>query len=204
MGSLPTTKGGNVLLKDVSLPGSVEPGEPLVAEVTVKNRASWINPLDGDRCNNPWAGYKMRIGYIAPSGETKYTNEKCVAGDGSSQTWTVEGLTAPEEEGSHDFEAWVEMTGSGKTTDSLTQSFSVSSTPAETPDDGGNDGLPPFGDADDDGHLNFHDPEPQNPDVPSDSGGGPLNIGGQLDKLLLVAGVLAIAWAADSGAEVLS
>ena len=206
MGSLPTTKGGNVLLKDVSLPGSVEPGESLVAEVTVKNRAAWINPFDGDRCNNPFAGYKMRIGYLTPSGETKYTNEKCVAGDGSSQTWSVEGLTAPEEEGSHDFEAWVEMTGSGKTTDSITQSFSVTSTPVETPDDDGannsDDGLRPLGDADGDGHRNFADPEPHNPEVPS--GGGPLNIGGQIDKLLLVLGVLAIAWAADSGAEVLS
>lgn len=191
MGSLPTTKGGNVLLKDVSLPGSVEPGEPMVAEVSVKNRAAWINPLDGDRCNNPFAGYKMRVGYVTPSGETKYTNEKCVAGDGSSQTWSVEGLTAPEEEGSYDFEAWVEMTGSGKTTDSLTQSFSVTSTPVETPDDdGGNtdDGLswdPPT-----------DDPVPD----PSD----PLNIGGQIDKLLLVVGLIAVAWAADSGAEVVS
>ncbi len=185
MGSLPTTKGGNVVLKEVSVPSSVEPGESMTAEIRVKNRALVIGPFDGDRCNSPAAGYKMRAGYVTPSGETKYTNEKCVPGDFSNHTWSVP-LTAPGSDGSHEFEAWIEMTGSGKTTNSLTQSFSVTSTPPETPDsrdDGGGDAWNPF---------------------PDGSGGDdPLNIGGQMDKLLLVAGLIAVAWLASSGAEVL-
>jgi len=89
MGSLPTTKGGNVVLKEVSVPSSVEPGESMTAEIRVKNRALVIGPFDGDRCNSPAAGYKMRAGYVTPSGETKYTNEKCVPGDFSNHTWSV-------------------------------------------------------------------------------------------------------------------
>lgn len=187
MGSLPTTKGGNVVLKEVSTPSSIEPGESMTAEIRVKNRALVIGPFDGDRCNSPAAGYKMRAGYVTPSGETKYTNEKCVPGDFSNRSWSVP-LTAPQEAGSHDFEAWIEMTGSGKATDSLTQSFSVTSTPPETPDSGsdgeGGDAWNPFPDS--------------SPD-PSD----PLNVGGQMDKLLLVVGLIALAWMANSGAEVL-
>lgn len=179
MGSLPTTKGGNVVLKEVSTPSYVVPGESMTAEIRVKNRAIVINPFDGDRCNSPAAGYKMRAGYVTPSGETKYTNEKCVPGDFSNHTWSVS-LTAPEDAGSHDFEAWIEMTGSGKTTDTLTQSISVTSTPPETPDDdnnGGSDpnGLTPLGDADGDGIPNMMDPAPQNPDKPA--GGGLPSLG---------------------------
>jgi len=39
---------------------------------------------------------------------------------------------------------------------------------------------------------------------PDDSGGNdPLNVGGQMDKLLLAVGLIAVAWLANSGAEVL-
>jgi hypothetical protein len=170
----------------------------------VKNRALIINPWDGDRCNNPAAGYKMRAGYVTPSGETKYTNEKCVSGDFADHTWTIS-LTAPEEEGSHNFEAWIEMTGSEKTTDSLTQSYSVTSTPPESPgdDDGGdnNSGLSPLGDADGDGIPNVADPAPQDPDKP---GGSILSIKQQ--AALAVVGLLVVMMVArpyaSLGAEV--
>ena len=191
MGSLPTTKGGNVVLKEVSVPTSVEPGETAAVDIRVKNRALVINPFDGDRCNNPIAGYKMRAGLTLPSGETVYTNEKCVAGDFSNHTWTKT-FQVPDEGGDYTVEAWIEMTGSGKTTDTLEQSLSATSTPPVTPpDDGGSD------DGDDGGSLPWTSPDEPNVD-PSD----PLNIGGQLDKLLLVLGLVAVAWAADSGAEV--
>jgi len=95
------------------------------------------------------------------------------------------------------------MVGSGKPRASETSHFLVDDDESEsaTPpggDDTNGDDLPAYGDADGDGTPNFLDPEPHNPDVP---GGG---IGGQLDKLLLVVGLIAVAWAADSGAEVLS
>ena len=187
MGSLPTTKGGNVVLKEVSVPGSVEPGEPMTAEVRVKNRALLAGPFDPDRCNSPAAGYKMRVGYVTPSGETKHANETCVPGDFADHTWSIP-LTAPEDDGSHEFEAWVEMTGSGKTTDSLTQSYSVTSTPPETPsDDDGGDG----------GGLPWEPPGGDSTPDPTD----PFDLGGQVDKVLRVVGVMAVAWTADSGAE---
>jgi len=76
------------------------------------------------------------------------------------------------------------MTGSGKTTDSLTQSYSVTSTPPESPDgESGGDAWNPFPDG--------------------SAGDDPLNIGGQVDKLLLVVGLIAVAWLASSGVEVL-
>ncbi|GAB7012042.1 hypothetical protein [Halolamina salina] len=192
MGSLPTTKGGNVVLKELALPDSVEPGEMAEAQIRVKNRAIVINPLDGDRCNNPVAGYKMRAGLTLPSGETVYTNEKCVAGDFSNHTW-AKTFEVPDDGGDYTVEAWVEMTGSGKTTDTLEQSLSITSTPPETPDDGGSD------DNDGGNGLPWLPSGGSTPD-PSD----PLNIGGQMDKLLLVVGLIAVAWAADSGAEVIS
>jgi len=192
MGSLPTTKGGNVVLKELSVPTSVEPGETAAAEIRVKNRALEINPLDGGRCNNPRAGYKMRAGRTLPPGETVYANEKCVAGDFSNHTWT-ETFEVPDDGGDYTVEAWIEMTGSGKTTDTLEQTLSVTSTLPETPPDDGGDG------GNGGGGLPWSPPEGSTPS-PSD----PLNIGGQIDKLLLVVGLIAVAWAADSGAEVLS
>lgn len=203
----PATKGGNVILRRVDTPNRVSPGEGYEVAVKVSNGAAYINPMDPDSCGDSEPGYKLRVVLEGPDGQTYTRGPTChlaalvATGD---ETYTFE-LEAPESQGEHEVSARVEMVGSGKATASETSRFLVDSEESESagaPDGDSNDDLSQFGDADGDGYLNFHDPEPRNPDVPS--GGGPLSLGGQLDKLLLVAGVLALAWAADSGAEVVS
>ncbi len=123
-------------------------------------------------------------------------------------SWTF----SPESPGEYDLRATVTPKGHGPTS-TQTHTIQVSETGQQTPpenDDGGNDNtsntgsLPARGDADGDGVMNFIDPAPKNPDVPGSDPTDPLNIGGQMDKLLLVAGILGVAWLASSGAEVIS
>lgn len=111
------------------------------------------------------------------------------------------------EPGQYTVRAKVDPVGGGQT-DTVERTVNVAETSNAPPagDGGSNDeagddsGLPPFGDADNDGRRNFVDPEPQNPDVPGDSG-GPFNIAGQLDKAMLLLGLLAFAWALSSASN---
>ncbi|MFD1566018.1 hypothetical protein [Halolamina litorea] len=186
-------------------PNRVSPGEGYEVDVKVSNGAAFINPLDPDSCGDTDPGYKLRVVLEGPNGQTYTRGPTChlaalvATGD---ETYTFE-LQAPEQSGEHEVSAHVEMVGSGKATGSETSRFLVDANESEqATDPGGNGGddLPAYGDADGDGTPNFLDEAPNDPDVP----GGGLGIGGQMDKLLLVAGLLAVAWLASSGAEVVS
>ncbi len=196
MGSLPSTKSGNGVLKEIVLPDHADPGETVEMTVKVKNRAVYINPWDPDRCNNPAAGYKMRAGVELPDGSTRDLEEKCVTGDFSTYQWTTT-FTVPEEKGDHPVSVWVEMTGSGKRTDELTRYISVTSVPPQTGDDGGSDdggsGFPWQDDGDD-----GNDDSDSNPFTPD------LGLGEQTSLAMGVLALLAIAWLASSTSDVVS
>ncbi len=203
----PTTKSGNVILRWVNTPNRVTPGEGYEVDVKVSNGAAYINTWDPDSCGDTEPGYKLRVVLEGPDGEIYTRGPTCqlaalvATGD---EVYTFE-LQAPEEAGEHKVAAHVEMVGSGKETGEETSTFLVDADESEeaTPpgDDGGGDsGLPPAGDADGDGVPNYLDEAPNNPSVP----GSGLGIGGELDKVMLLLGLLAVAWMANSGAEVLS
>lgn len=111
------------------------------------------------------------------------------------------------ETGTYDVRATVRPKGHGPTS-TETYTVNVEDTGQQDPppndDDGGDGddggGLAPFGDADNDGHRNFVDPAPHDPEIP-EGGGGPFNIGGQLDKMVLLLGLLAFAWALSSASD---
>ena len=192
----PTTKGGNIILRRVDTPDRVSPREGYEIDVTVSNGAAYINPWDPDKCGLAPPGYKLNVVIVGPNGERRESGEVChtTTEVGSrEETYSFE-LVAPESEDYAEVEAHVELVGSGKQTDSVASELLVSAEESEQPDNprdggGGNDG----------GDGSWTPPVGSTPD-PSD----PLNIGGQIDKLLLVLGLIAVAWAADSGAEVLS
>ncbi len=195
MGTLPTTKEGNVLLKGIELPDHADPGESVEMTVRVKNRAVYINPWDPDRCNNPAAGYKMRVGVQLPDGSTRNLEEKCVTGDFSTYKWTT-AFTVPEEKGDHPVSVWVEMTGSDKRTDELERYISVTSKPPQNGNDGDDDsGVEYPWQGDDDEEDEDGDSNPFMPD---------LGLGDQATLAMAVLALLAIAWLASSTSEVVS
>jgi hypothetical protein len=191
--------------------------EPVNVTVVVNNQETFGGGADGCESSDGFAGHRAKVTVEAiHAGEVveSQAREVCAPVQGASLLRTSD----PEMSFSLDLSAGnfvIRATTEGVNTGQAdTEEVSIiveeeaSAPPAEdgSGDDGSNDGgtddegLPPFGDTDNDGHRNFVDPEPHNPEVPS--GGGPLNIGGQTDKLLLVVGMIALAWAADSGAEV--
>jgi len=188
----PTTKGGNVILRRVDTPDRVAPGEGYEVEVQVRNGAQFINPLDPDSCGSSEPGYKIRVVLTVDGERWDTVGPTChyaAALGGGDNTYTFT-PRAPETSGETEVEAHVEMVDSGKETDTVSSRILVDAEESEPADDpGDNDG----------GGLPWTPPDGPTPN-PSD----PLNIGGQIDKLLLVVGLIAVAWAADSGAEVLS
>ena len=201
----PTTKSGNVILRRVSTPNRVSPGDGYEVEVKVSNGAAYINPWDPDSCGDSEPGYKLRVVLEGPDGSTYAKGPTChlaalvATGD---EVYTFE-LQAPEEAGEHEVSAHVEMVGSGKETGEETSTFLVSADESEEATNPGGDpgdDLPAYGDADGDGTPNFLDDKPHTPNTP----GGGLGLGGELDKVMLLLGLVAVAWLANSGAEVLS
>lgn len=178
----PTTKGGNIILREFSLPNSVRPGESVTAEVEVSNGASVIGPFDPDKCENVNPGYKTRVVLVHPDGTTQKSDTRChgeaIVGT-KDLTYTLT-FTPPETSGTHYYSAYVEMVGSGKTTESVDETVTVTETTPERPED------PSDGD-ESGGGWDFGDV----PDAP-DAGGGVL--GGNLKVigvLLVVIAVLA-------------
>ena len=195
----PTTKGGNIILRRVDTPDRVSPGEGYEIDVTVSNGAAYINPWDPDKCGLAPPGYKINVVIVGPNGERRESGEVChtTTEIGSrEETYSFE-LVAPETEDYAEVEAHVELVGSGKQTDSVASEFLVDAEESEQPDDPREDPGGDDGGNDDGGSAPWNNPGGSDP---SD----PLNIGGQMDKLLLVLGLIALAWAADSGAEVIS
>jgi len=185
-----STKGGNVGLRRVSAPNQVDPGEPFQVDVEVSNGAAYINPWDPDKCGLAPPGYKIEVVLKTPAGETLSKGPLChttteVGTRDVTYTFTVD---APDDPGGRaEVEAHVELAESGKRTDAVEASTLVSDEAASQPSDpgGGGGGLPD--------------------DLPGggDGGTGPLpdSIGGQVDRAVLLLGLLAVAWIAASASD---
>lgn len=188
----PTTKGGNIILRRVSVPDQVDPGEPYEVDVKVSNGAVFINPWDNDRCHgDAYDGYKLKVVLTGPNGEELTKGPVChlrtsIGTKDETYTFTVE---APQS-GRAEVSAYVEMEKSGKRTDALEASTVVSSTPAEQPDTGSSD------DGGGGGGSGLFDGSPD----PTPGGGTSFDTYAKGAGVLLV--LLAIAWLADSGASI--
>jgi len=187
----PTTKGGNIILRRVSVPDQVDPGEPYEVNVQVSNGASYINPWEPDKCGLAPPGYKLTVVLRGPSGERLTKGPVChttteIGTRDETYSFTV---TAPQS-GRAEVSAYVEMENSGKRTDKLETSTIVSSTPAAQPDSGGGDDGGGSGGA----SGLFGDSPTPNPT------GTSFNTYAKGAGVILV--LLSIAWLADSGSDI--
>ncbi len=191
-------------------------GDPFEVSAVVNNLellgpAAWSDK--GCTIDNPdgvnWKGHKaevelelLRDGSIVESrSESVCAPVEGAGADDPILSWTLE----PDEPGRYDVRATVNPQPTGPP-DTETYSIEVSEVgeqeepgPRSGGDGGdgggGGDGLPPLGDADNDGHRNFVDPAPRDPTVPAD---GPME---QLDKAVLLLGLLIVAWLASSASD---
>jgi len=201
------TKGGNVILEQVLVPRTVEPGEPFEVEAKVSNGAGIINPWDKDHCRKPGAtgpdgasGYSIEVVFEV-DGETRVSGPTCIrkTAFGKRTNTYSKTFTAPSYGGSVDVEAYVRLPGSGKETGKMSQTVTVSSDDVEETD--------PPADDDDTGDGNDNDGDDDNggnnplagifPFLFPDGGGG-----GGLNALVGVLVLLAIAWMLDSGSDI--
>lgn len=210
--SQPKTKRGNIILRRVSTPSLVAPGQGYEVEVKVSNGAAFINTWDPDSCGTTTPGYKIRVVLTGPNGEQRTKGPMCIhaatLGTGD-ETFTFT-LQAPSSGGEQEVQAHVEMVNSGKRTDSALSSFLVDADDPEqadqpgdsdSADNGDDSGFPAYGDADGDGTPNFLDDAPHDPSIPA-GGGGPLNpLDGTAKKAMLLIGLLALAWFASSASN---
>jgi hypothetical protein len=188
----PTIKGGNIILREFRLPESIRPGESVTAEIKVSNGAIGIGPFDPDRCGgiNPGEGegYKVRAVLVHPDGTKQRSDTDCLkktAIGTKDETYSVT-FTAPEATETHYYSAYVEMVGSGKTTDSVDDTLTVSETTPERPED------PSDGD-ENGGSLGLWGDAPDAPDVPDAPDGSDL-LGGNvkvIGTLLVVVAIVA-------------
>jgi len=155
----PTTKDGNIILREFRLPDSVRPGESVTAEVDVSNGALYIGPFDKDRCGTVDDGYKVRVVVVHPDGTEQRSDADCIKKTEvgtKDETYSVT-FTAPESVDTHYYSAYVEMVKSGKTTATVDETLTVSEQSPERPTDPG--------DGDDGSGIQW----PDTPDAP-DSG----------------------------------
>lgn len=141
MTSQPTTKGGNIILKEFTMPDGVMPGESITAEVEVANGALAIGPFDPDRCGTFSDGYKTQVVLVKPDGSEERSATKCIKKTevGTKSEFFSFTFSAPETPGDHQYQAYVEMVGSGKTTDRVTESVNVTEQSPTQPSDPAND-----------------------------------------------------------------
>ena len=187
----PTTKGGNIILRRVSVPDQVDPGEPYEVNVQVSNGASYINPWEPDKCGLAPPGYKLTVVLRGPSGERLTKGPVChttteIGTRDETDSFTV---TAPQS-GRAEVSAYVEMENSGKRTDKLEASSLVASEAPAQPDTGSSD------DGGGGGGSGLFDGSPD----PTPGGGTSFDTYAEGAGLLIV--LLAIAWLADSGASI--
>lgn len=137
------TKSGNVILRGVSVPNQVAPGETFEATVTVSNGAGYINPLDEDKCSLVPPGYKIEIVCDGPDGSR--STDDCITTTEvgtRDETYTFV-FTAPDAN-STTVEAHVEMRGSGMETGEETATVVVSDSAPEESDSGSDSSSNPF------------------------------------------------------------
>lgn len=193
-----TTKGGNIILERVRVPGSVQPGEAFDVEVDVSNGAVIIGPFDPDAYGNAGgSGYNINVTATVDGTEKTKDTRIGVAEVGTKDATYTFTFEAPRTDGTVDVSGRVELPASGKTTGPVRTSTVVSAddpADAPNPDDDGTDNSNPFA------NLPF----------PDDDGGGgnPFNpLGSGLpsgDAVLLVVGLLALAWLASSAEGVVN
>jgi hypothetical protein len=153
-----STKGGNVILRSVTVPDNVDPGDPVEVEAQVENGAAVIGPFDPDRCAGDTMdpGYHTTVEFEGPDGTVKTAGPTCLKGAavGTGETdftRSFYGLPA----GDHRFSARVVMRDSGKSTDWMSDSTVVSENTVQSPEDTEN--STPGDDSEDD---NSNDPLP--------------------------------------------
>jgi len=200
-----TTKGGNVILRNVRIPDTVEPGETFAAKADVDNGAAFINLLDPDQCNPGTlnTGYNLSVKFEGPDGTVKEDGPAChgVTENGSQREEYSKDFTAPMDADQATVKAWVVMRDSGKTTDAMSDTAEVSTedpTQPEDPDDSYGDG--PIGWNDGDG--NNDDSDQNGPSLPDFGLGDKLEGVGLL--VVVALGVYLLVELGDSGAEVAS
>lgn len=152
-----STKGGNIILRRVDAPDSVDPGQTFEVEAKVSNGAAYINPWDPDKCGLAPPGYKLEVEFYGPNGATRTVGPAChtTTEVGTRDETYSATFTAPETEGEVRVEANVRLVNSGKQTGTESATVTVSSGYVPGPeepggDDGGSDDnsgnpLPEFG-----------------------------------------------------------
>lgn len=180
-----STKDGNVILRSISVPDRVEPGETFQAEALVSNGAAWIGPFDPDFCDSN-DGYRLSVVFEGPEGQRQVDGPKChglTAVRSKDETYSAT-FTAPQT-GTATVEAFVRLPGSGKETGTVADSATVSATAGREPDTG------------DDSEDDSNECPPWNPNCNSSDAG----IGGAANAVFLLILLAILAWLADSGAD---
>jgi len=139
-----SVKSGNIILRDVSLPDDVAPGETFRVEAEVSNGAAYINPWDPDKCGLAPPGYSIEVVFEGPGGQSVVKGPDCLTTTevGTRDRTYSATFTAPTA-GRARVEAYVRLPGSGKRTQAMDASASISEgAPAvpDDPDDGGDGG----------------------------------------------------------------
>lgn len=183
------TKGGNVILRRVRTPDNVRPGESFEVEVDVSNGAAFIGPLEPDKCGLAPPGYKIEVVAIGPKGETQ-TKDDCITTTevGTRDETYSFTFQAPETTGQWSVGGNVRMRGSGKETGRVGGSLTVTNSPPKDAAAESDSGSSRQDNGDGGGGT---------PDLPLS--GDDLPDG---NLVLGVIGLLAVAWIASSGAEV--
>ena len=152
-----STKGGNVILRDVRAPSEVDPGQTFEVEADISNGALAISPWDADACtDNPGndAAYSMQVEFSGPGGATREAGPFCLAITelGTNDTTKTATFTAPSTSGTYDVAANVRLDGSGSETGEVSETVTVSGTEAvEPPSNDDGDGGADWGGDDGDG-----------------------------------------------------
>jgi hypothetical protein len=189
-------------------------GDPFKVTVPVKNQATVAPmPWKESRCEitkdngKTVAAHEATVEVDIRRGEKSYASEKTTV---CAPIQFTPALSDPRpswefqlyEPGEYDIVATITPAGSGQSS-TKRRSITVDETGQQRPAEDGNNndnntGLDPLGDADGDGVPNVADPAPNDASKPAED-----SLMGQLDKLVLVAALIAVAWLANSGAEVL-
>jgi len=131
-----------VSISELSVPESVLVGERFEVGITVKNDATFINPLDPDHCLDPSVGYKVEV--VADRAGKTLNREVCVPALGTSEI--VYSAGSFDTVGSKPLDVTVTGVGSGRALASQSRVVAVSS---ESDDGGGGGGDGGGGNGDD-------------------------------------------------------